>query len=72
MQQLMTGDATFQDETLISDLYVCFDKFDSEIATAQDAQWQGFLDYGKMGGNPPDDPWKPCPDVQLVMCTLLL
>ena len=60
MQELMTGDSIFLDETLLQDLEECFQIFDPEIQDAQDAQWKGFLDYGASGGSP-DDVWEQCP-----------
>ena len=66
MEELMTGNPVFQDEDLIQGLLGCFQKFDPEIEAAQDAQWQGFLDYGVRGGNPPDDTWEPCPDTVIM------
>ena len=70
IQEMLTGQATFQDQELLNGLDECFEQFDPEIGRAIDAQWQGFLEYGLKGGSL-NDSWRPCPQPHEV-CNVLL
>ena len=50
MQQLLTGDASYFDPLFIQDLLTCWDNTNPDLRQAQDAAWQGMIDYFEMDG----------------------
>lgn len=55
---MMIGEAVFNEKTY-EDMTTCFEKFDPNLLTAQDKEWQGMMDYAASGGQE-GDAWLPC------------
>ena len=53
MQQLMTGEGTF-DRDFYEKLRECMGSFDSQLPAAQDGAWQGMIDYWNSNGTEED------------------
>ena len=50
MQQLLTGDASYFDPLFIEELQACWEDTHPDLKEAQDAAWQGMIDYFEMDG----------------------
>ena len=56
MQQLLTGDESYFDPLFIDELLTCWKNTHPDLKQAQDAAWQGMIDYFEMDGFE-DDTW---------------
>ena len=63
MQQLMTSEDTYFDQSLFQNLYDCFMEIDEDLIAVTEANWYGIYSYAQTDGNPGTDDWLPCSEM---------